>query len=165
MNKKVINIASCAMIAAIYVVLTVSLSGLSYGSVQFRIAEALTVLPYFSSLSIWGLTVGCFISNIFSPIGLLDIIVGTSATLISALLTHLCAKKKLKWLAPIPPVVINAVFIGLLLMYESGVCTFTSFIGNAAGVALGQIAGCCVLGYPLMILIEKKPEILKYLNK
>lgn len=163
MNKKIYRIAICAMIAAMYAVLTIVLGFMSFGGIQFRIAEALTVLPYFSVTAVPGLTIGCLISNLFSPVGLPDVIVGTLATLLASILTRLCAKKKLKWLAPLPPVVINAVAIGLLLMFESGSVSFVSFAVNAAGVGAGQAVCCYGLGLPLLILLEKNPKITEYM--
>ena len=163
MNKKIYRIAICAMIAAMYAVLTIVLGFMSFGGIQFRIAEALTVLPYFSVMAVPGLTIGCLISNLFSPVGLPDVIVGTLATLLASILTRLCAKKKLKWLAPLPPVVINAVAIGLLLMFESGSVSFVSFAVNAAGVGAGQAVCCYGLGLPLLILLEKNPKITEYM--
>lgn len=163
MNKKIYRIAICAMIAAMYAVLTIVLGFMSFGGIQFRIAEALTVLPYFSVMAVPGLTIGCLISNLFSPVGLPDVIVGTLATLLASILTRLCAKKKLKWLAPLPPIAINAVAIGLLLMFESGSVSFVSFAVNAAGVGAGQAVCCYGLGLPLLILLEKNPKITEYM--
>jgi len=163
-NSK-IYIAQCGILAALYATLTISLSFIAYGPFQFRIAEALTIMSYFTPAGVYGLTIGCLISNIFSPYGLLDLVVGTSATLIASILTRLCSKFKLKYLAPIPPVVINMLFIGLLLMYYSGVYTFGSFAINALQVGLGQAVCCYGLGMPLLLFIEKsKLKNSLYLN-
>lgn len=66
MNKKVLFITQSAMIAAVYIVLTyfISAFNLASGSIQIRLSEALTVLPYFTPAAIPGLAIGCFLSNI-----------------------------------------------------------------------------------------------------
>ena len=85
------------------------------GVVQCRFSEALCVLPFFFPETVWGLFAGCLITNILSPYGLLDLIVGSLATLIAALLTARCRKK---WLAPLPPVVLNTLLVGAVIAYE-----------------------------------------------
>ena len=93
------KIALSGMIAALYVTLTVALSPISFGPVQFRVAEALTLLPFFMPEAIPGLFVGCFLSNLAGGFGLIDIIVGSGATLFAAWLT---SKMPNIWLAALP---------------------------------------------------------------
>lgn len=106
-----------ALTAAAYAVLSYfgSIFGITYGPIQCRFSEALCVLPFFLPETAWGLGVGCLIANLLSPYGVLDIVVGSAATLLAALLTARCQKK---WLAPLPPVIANTVLIGLVLAYE-----------------------------------------------
>ena len=106
-----------ALTAAAYAVLSYfgSIFGITYGPIQCRFSEALCVLPFFLPETAWGLGVGCLIANLLSPYGVLDIVVGSAATLLAALLTARCKKM---WLAPLPPVLTNTVLIGLVLAYE-----------------------------------------------
>lgn len=98
-------ITQAAVIAAIYVVLVVIFNYISFGPVQFRIAEALTILPYFTPAAIPGLFVGCIIANILGGAIVWDVVFGSIATLIGAIGTYLLRKHK--WLAPVPPIVAN----------------------------------------------------------
>ena len=111
MNKRtaIRSIALSAVIAAVYTALTMSLPMLSYGPVQLRFSEALTVLPFFLPEAVPGLFLGCVIANLFSPFGIADVIFGSIATLLAALWT---SKLKNPWFAPLPPVISNAVIIG-----------------------------------------------------
>ena len=110
-------LAQAGMIAAIYAALTylAMLFNLAYGSIQFRFSEALTILPIFTPAAIPGLAIGCLIGNLASPYPL-DLIFGTAASLIAALLTRAVRNvrvKKIPVLAPLPPVLVNAVIVGL----------------------------------------------------
>lgn len=145
----------CALIAAIYAVLCVILAPISYGPIQIRISEAMTVLPFLAPYTGFGLFVGCIIANIFSPMGinLLDVIFGSLATLLSVWLT---AKMPNKWLAPLPPVIINAVIIGAVLAFTAGGAAFwPMFIANALQIGFGQLVACYVGGELLLFVAEK----------
>lgn len=146
--KGVRFVTESAVIAAIYVLLSIIFAPISYGLLQIRIAEALTVLPAFTPSAIPGLFIGCIISNIIGGNGPLDIIFGSLATLIAAFLSYKMPKR---YLVPLPPVVINALIVGIILSYILNV----SFIAAIGWVALGQIIACYGLGYPLMIQLEK----------
>ena len=102
----VLFLVQSAMIAAIYVVLTIVFAPISFGQIQFRIAEALTILPAFTPAAIPGLFVGCLIGNILGGAILPDIIVGSMATLLGAIFTYLLRNRS-KWLAPLPPIIAN----------------------------------------------------------
>ena len=88
-------ITQAAVIAAIYVVLVVIFNYISFGPVQFRIAEALTILPYFTPAAIPGLFVGCIIANILGGAIVWDVVFGSIATLIGAIGTYLLRKQSL----------------------------------------------------------------------
>lgn len=148
------KIVLSAVIGAIYAALTILLAPISYGAIQFRVSEALTVLPFFYPTSIWGLFVGCLIANFFSPsVTILDIVFGSLATLLAGYLT---SKMKSKWLAPLPPVIINAVVIGLVIAYVSAPSAMmTVFPAIALSVGVGQLGACYVIGIPLLYALEK----------
>lgn len=149
------TIAQAAIIAALYAALTVLIIPASYGIMQFRISEALTVLPIFTPAAIPGLFIGCVVANIVSPVGLIDIFVGSAATLIAAVLTYKLRDNKL--VALLPPVIANAVLVGFELykFYNVGfplpACMFW--------VGLGEAAAVYALGYPLSLLLEKHRKI------
>ena len=96
-------IAQAAIIGAMYAALTVLIMPASYGIMQFRVSEALTVLPIFTPAAIPGLFIGCVVANIVSPVGLIDVFVGSAATLIAAVLTYKLRDNKL--VALLPPVI------------------------------------------------------------
>ena len=103
-------IATAAVIAALYAALTYVSAPLAFGQVQFRLSEILTVLPYFTPAAIPGLFIGCVLANVASPFGPVDIICGSLATLLAALLSRVMP---VKWLVPLPPVICNAVTVAL----------------------------------------------------
>lgn len=142
--------------ACLYVVLTQipGLSALSYGPVQFRIAEALCALPVLTPWAIGALTVGCFISNLFSPM-VFDVIFGTAATLIGAVLTYVLRKNRP--LALLMPAISNGLIIGLELSLFWAESSFSGvlFATNAITVAIGEVVVCFVLGFPLIKTLEK----------
>ncbi|AOY76359.1 QueT transporter family protein [Clostridium formicaceticum] len=154
--KKTRFITQAAMIAAIYVVLVEVFKPFSYGMIQVRVAEALTVLPFFTPAAIPGLTVGVIVSNIIGPYGLLDIVLGSLATLIAAYLSYKMPKKLL---VPLPPILVNAVIIGAMLYYIFlGTPDEVPLLAIMGWVGLGQLIACYGLGYPLIKILEKYKE-------
>ncbi|MDD4160765.1 MAG: QueT transporter family protein [Synergistaceae bacterium] len=146
------KIAVSGMIAALYAVLTIALAPISFGPVQFRIAEALTLLPFFMPEAIPGLFIGCFLSNIAGGLGLIDIIIGSAATLSAAWLTY---RMPGIWLAAVPPVVINALAVGPYL----GIITDTPVIYSVIYIGISQAVICFGLGIPLCMLLASRTEI------
>ena len=161
-NKR---IATISAIAALYTVVCVAFLPLSYGAVQFRVAEALTLLPVLFFDGIWGVTVGCLLTNIIglftgaNILGVPDILFGTLATLIAAFASYKMRRvrfKGLPLLSALPPIFVNAVIIGLELTYMlSGSFNLQIFAIQAGLVALGQSVPCLVLGCLLVYFIEK----------
>lgn len=147
-----LTMVQAAMIAALYVVLTfvANAFGLASYAVQVRFSEALTILPYFTPSAIPGLFIGCLLSNILTGCALPDIIFGSIATLLGALLTY--RLRSYKWLAPIPPIIANAVIVPFVLLYAYGVKPlWFSFIT----VTAGEIISCGILGMLLLFALEK----------
>lgn len=148
----VLPLVQAAMIAAIYVVLTfiANAFGLANYAVQVRFSEALTILPYFTPTAIPGLVIGCLLANILTGCALPDIIFGTLATLIGAVLTY--KLRKFKWLAPVPPIISNAIIVPFVLLYAYGIRPlWLSFIT----VTIGEIISCGLLGMILLFALEK----------
>ncbi len=149
---KIKTIAQAALIGAVYTLLTLLFAPISYGPVQFRISEALTILPFLFPMSSWGLFIGCALANILGGNGLPDIIFGSLATLAAGLLT---ARIKLRWLAPLPPVVINAFVVGAVLSVTVPEAPDAAFFLFSAQVGFGQLVVCFGLGLPLLFAVEK----------
>ncbi|HED23832.1 MAG TPA: QueT transporter family protein [Firmicutes bacterium] len=141
-----------AMIAAIYALLTVIFAPISYGMIQVRISEMLMVLPFFTGAAVPGLFVGCLIANIFGGYGILDVVFGSLATLFSA---YLVTKIKRRWLVPLPPVIVNALIVGAVL---HRVLELPFFL-TAVWVGAGQLVACYGLGFPLLMILEKRRDI------
>ena len=148
-----------ALIAAIYAAVTYAVSPLSFGAQQIRFSEAMTVLPVLTPAAVPGLAIGCIIANIGSPFGLVDIVIGTLATLLAAICTRATRNirfKNMPLLSLIFPVLFNGVFIGLEIAYflPEGL-TFAGFLASGGGVALGEAISCYVLGLPLFAALNK----------
>ena len=158
-------IAQAGLIAALYAALTITASltpvgTFFFGAIQFRLPEALTILPAFTPAAIPGLFLGCLISNIVGTaagvaFGLPDIIFGSLATLAAALLTR---KIKKPWLMPLPPVVVNAIVVGIILTKMLGEY---SLWFNILTVGIGQAVVCYGLGLPLYWLLNKRKGIFR----
>lgn len=151
-QRKVLFLTQAAMIAALYVVLTfiANALGIASGNIQVRFSEALTILPYFTPAAIPGLFTGCLLSNLLTGGALPDIIFGSLATLIGALLTYKLSRNK--WLAPIPPIVSNAVIIPPVLLYAYGLRPLWF---NFITVTIGEIISCGILGMLLLFGLKK----------
>lgn len=151
-------VVTAALVAAIYVLLTYvsAAMGLASNPIQIRLSEALTVLPYFTAAAVPGLTVGCFLANLLTGGAVWDIIFGTLATFIGAVITHKLRNKN-KLLAPVPPILSNTVTIPLILhfvySFPGGILYFS------ATVFAGEFLSCGVLGVLLISALEKHKRI------
>lgn len=150
------SIAAAGLVAAAYAALTVALSSLSYGNIQFRVAEALMMLCFYKKRYCAALTVGCFIANIFSPMAL-DMVFGTAATLAAAIPMYLIGRNADKNRLPkmiaasLMPVVSNALIVGM----ELKVFVHLPFWLSAAEVAIGEVVCVTLLGVFLFTVMEK----------
>lgn len=175
MNSKTLSrkIAVSAMIAAVYTVLSVCLAAISFNAVQVRVSEALTILPAFSFGNIWGVTIGCLLTNIFgffsgaNILGGLDIIFGTMATFVAAVLSYCLRNIKFKGLpilSTVPPVLVNAVVVGLelCLVMNNGQFNWAIFGVQALFVGIGQFLACTVIGLVVYKAIDKNEQLKKY---
>ena len=146
------QLTTAAVIAAVYAALTLLLPIPQYGGVQLRVAEAMTVLPFFFPEAIPGLAVGCFLANLLGSPFVLDWIFGTLATLAAAWLS---SRAKKPWLVPLPPVALNAFIV-------AGVLAFTSQMPYwpwVLSIGAGQAVACYGLGYPLLLLLRRYPRL------
>lgn len=163
-DKKVLFTVQAAMIAAIYVVLTlfVSAFSLASGAIQVRVSEALTILPYFTSAAIPGLSIGCLLANLLTGAPIYDVVFGSLATLLGAIGTYLLRKHK--FLCTLPPVVANMLIIPFVLRYAYGlVMEFgerdLSIPFYMMTVGVGEIICCCVMGTILLNALSKVRDV------
>ena len=167
MNKKVLYLVHAAIIAALYVVLTMLANalGLANYAIQVRFSEALTILPFFTPAAIPGLFVGCLLSNILTGCMPLDVVFGSLATLLGALGTYFisnpvrrCASwdTPLKWFAPIPPILANVIIVPFVLAYVY--CFEGSIPFFMLTVGAGEVISCGILGMLLLNLLMKYRE-------
>ena len=140
-----------AVIAAIYAVLTLLLQPISYGAIQIRFSEALTLLPILMSEAVPGVTLGCLLANVLGGSMLPDIVFGTLATFLAAVATRRLRQNF--WLAAAMPVIANGLIVGAVVHFcyapemALPLCMLT--------VALGEAVACFVVG-PLLIAARKK---------
>ena len=105
-------IALNGVLAALYAAVTLATASFAYGPIQFRVADALCVLPFFAPSTSIGLFLGCLAANLFSPVSALDIVIGSAATLAGCLAA---ARVKHKWLVPLPTILANTIMVGAML--------------------------------------------------
>ena len=151
-NKSTLYLTQGAMIAAVYVVLTFIFAPFSFGEVQIRISEALTILACFTPAAIPGLFVGCLIGNIIGGAILPDIIFGSIATLLGAAGTWMLRKKN-RFLAPLPPIIANTIIVPLVLRFGYGANLPIPLMMLTVGA--GEVISCGVLGLILQTVLMK----------
>lgn len=151
------TLTNAAIIASLYVVLTFIANsiGLASGAIQIRISEALTILPVFTPAAIPGLFIGCLISNIIAGGVIWDIIFGSVATLLGALGTY--SLRKYKWLAPLPPIIANALIIPFVLIYAYGATEALPYLMVTVGI--GEVISAGILGMLLYSALSKHKNI------
>ena len=149
MSKKVMFITQAAVIAAIYVVLILLFQPFSFGEIQVRVAEALTVLPFFTPAAIPGVTIRCLIGNLIGG-NVMDMIFGTLATLIGAAVSY--AVRKNQYLVPLPPILSNALIIPWVLKYAYELPFSIPFL--MLTVSIGEVLSCGILGLVLLTALK-----------
>ncbi len=160
LNTKLIAVN--AMVAGLYVIFTMPFGTLAVNPfVQIRPAEALMILPALCPQTVVGLAIGCAISNIISTFGILDVLLGTLATLLAGLLTAKVFKKS--YLAPLPPIIVNAIILPLVWIVAGGIkATLQTWALVTLGIAVSQTVVCYGLGMPLYFVAKK--HLLPFLN-
>lgn len=146
-----------AFIAALYVALSYMLAPFTYGPIQVRVAEALLILVLISPKHSIGIIIGCFITNLGSPLGLIDIIFGTLATTLTCVAM---AYTKNKYVALLWPSVINGIIVGIILTYA--VYGELTLIMNIASVFIGEFVATFIPGFIMMKPVVNNPKIKEY---
>lgn len=151
MNPTTLKITRAGVIAALYTALTIIFSSLAYGPIQFRPSEALTILPILFPEAIWGVTIGCLLSNLFSPVGLPDMVFGPTITLAAAYLTYYFRRSIFAYSFPI---LLNGLFVSLYLykFYK------LPYLYNVLTIGGSEALVVLVLGIPLTIYLKKYLE-------
>jgi uncharacterized membrane protein len=147
-----------AVVAAAYAALTIWLAPISYGPVQVRLSEALTVLPFIEPASVWGLFLGCLIANVYGGLGPWDIFLGSFLTLAAAGATYLLSRTRKPWLAPLPPVLFNAFGVSAylqLLFDPPRLGAVPGYLAFVITVGIGEIIACYCVGLPLLYALLK----------
>ena len=150
------DLAVAGIVGGLYAALSIGVAPLSYGVYQVRLAEALTVLPFLSRAAVPGLFVGCLLANLFGGMGWQDVVFGSLLTLAAAGLTSASARlphrRTARWLAPLPPVVLNAFGVSLYLAPLLGY----NYWFSVQMIGLGEVVACFVLGLPLLLIAERR---------
>ena len=163
MNQSVSRRVKGAVFAALYVTLCLALAPFSYGAVQVRVAEALCLLPIFGREYITAITLGCFLANLLGS-STIDVIFGTLATFLACIGTYQLRHVRIKGLAipaSLPPVLCNAVIVGLEIsfFFMDTPATLPAVLMNMLTVGIGEVISCTVLGVAMVKLIEANPAL------
>lgn len=159
MNTK--RLSKGAIIACLYLVLTIIFAPISFKAFQIRISESLTLLPFLTIDAIWGLFIGCFIANFFSPFGFIDVVFGSLLTLLAAYLTYLTRKTKKIYLAPLPPIIVNGFGVSFYLTMLSNQninlnnFNFKLYLSISMSILIGEAISTYLIGLPLIVYISK----------
>ena len=167
------NLITAAVVGALYAVLTMVLAPISYGALQFRVSEVLCILPFFMPFTAWGLFVGCIVANLMSTAGVLDVVFGSLATLITCVCIAQCGKMgntlKARLLACLMPVVWNGLIVGATLTIAlaglNPLTHFGAFLVFAGEVALGELGVMYLIGLPLMTYLPKQRFFSEFVDK
>ena len=150
-----------SLVAGLYIGLSLAFSALSFGAVQVRIAEMMTILPFFFPETIISLTLGCLIVNIFSPFGWVDILGGTACTLLASLLTYACRKipsKLAVYWGMLPPILINAIGVGIyvtILTSPKQQFSWPTYGAIALSILIGQSVAIGIWGTILVQFLQR----------
>jgi uncharacterized membrane protein len=168
MKRSTRRIAFAGILAAVYAVVTYLCLPFAYGSIQFRLSEALAVLCCVTPAAIPGMVMGCIVANIFTTLGfpVIDIVFGSLATLLACCVTRymsrsLPEKPRMVWLIPLPTILSNALIVGAEIAYffTEGEAFLPAFGYNALTVGVGEAAVMYILGVPLLFWLMKSEDL------
>lgn len=164
-SNKVKQMCFIGLVAGIYASTTILLTPISFGNIQCRVSEAMTLFAILCPEAILGVTLGCAISNVVSVvmgtsiIGILDIIIGTLATFLAGIVSYSCRNIRIRnipWISTLAPIVFNGIFVGAELAYVLAPNAFgLMFLICGVEVAVGEAIACIILGLPLALRLEK----------
>lgn len=154
------QLIKAALIAAAYSALCALLQPISFGPVQLRVAEGLSLTVLYTYAAVPGLFIGCLITNLMSPYGLLDIVGGSLATLIAAVIGY-WLKDKGKFLVGLPFILVNAVIVSLVISLQSDLRLFWI---QAASIGAGELLSVWGVGLPMCYVIDKNPKLKEFIT-
>ncbi len=172
MDKRTYKIVTAAVVGAVYAALTVALMPISFGMLQFRVSEALCILPFFMPCTAWGLFLGCAAANLISG-NIMDVIFGSLATLLAALSTAAIGKagrsRASELCACLMPVIFNGLIVGAVITGAYNGLNILDNLGvfamNCGFVSLGEAGVLFAIGYPLMRYLPRKRFFTDFLAK
>ena len=141
-NTATLELTQGAIIAALYVALSLIFQPISYGEIQLRVAEALTILPLFTSAAVPGLFIGCVLANLLGGGVIMDVVLGSLATLLGAIGGRLLRSNR--WLVPLPAILANTLIIPFVLKYGYGLDL--PILLEMVYIFIGEVGGCYILG-------------------
>lgn len=157
------KLCACAIVAALYAAITIVTAPFSYNLMQFRLSEALVVLCVIEPFLAVGITLGCFLANLFSTVTALDMVVGTLATALACLWTIRCRRN---WFIPLPNVLVNAVIVGGMLAFVLFPDNLLmGFVLAFAQVGFGELVVMYGLGLPLLLFARRTGFVERILGK
>lgn len=154
-HNRIQNLTRSAVVAAIYIILTLSIAPISYGPVQFRVSEILNLLAFFNPMYIIAVTLGCFISNLFSPFGLFDVVFGTAHTALSLILIW---KSRNLILASLWPALLS-----FIIAWELNLVLNTPFLETWLYVGISEIIICTVIAVPVFMALRQTGFLHRYI--
>lgn len=162
MSSSVRRLCRGAIIAAMYCLLTILFQPISFGAVQFRIAEVLTLLPILTADAVPGLFIGCLLANLLGGGIWFDVVLGSIATLLAAIMTRYLRNRRIPAMAM--PTIFNGLIVGPVVYFAyvlapgeaTNVLILLSTIGT---VALGELVVCYVLGFPFLKAMAHIPAL------
>ena len=154
-QNRVQNLTRSALVAAIYVILTLGIAPISYGPVQFRIAEILNLLAFFNPIYIIAVSVGCFISNLFSPFGLYDVFFGTLHTALALILIW---KSRNLILASFWPAILS-----FIIAFELNLVLNTPFLETWIYVGFSEIIITTLIAVPVFTILRQSGFLQRFI--
>lgn len=155
-NEKIKNLSMNAMIAAVYVAATLMIQPLAYRELQFRLSEVIVLLAFYNKKLIPGLIAGCFIANIPSPLGIIDVVVGTFSTIMVCFAMN---KSSNIYIAAL----LGSIITGIIIGGELSIVYSIPFIINAIYVFIGEVA-VLFIGTIIFKKLEKNIKFMEYVN-
>lgn len=155
-SVRILRLARIAIVAALYFVCTIALAPIAFGAVQFRLSEILVLLCFYKKDYCYSMVIGCAIANLFSPLGIYDLVFGTLATALTVTAVYWCRHLLLATLFP----TLGCVIVGLELTFLTDV----PLLPTCATVMLGEFVTVTVVGYPIFRLLERNKGLMKILG-
>lgn len=156
----VMSLTKMALITALYVVVTIFLAPFSFGAVQLRFSELFNYLPIFNKRYIGAVTLGVAISNFASPLGLVDVIIGSLSTFVVLCLSYY-ATKQLK--SPVKKMILTAMICSLSMFTVAGQLTYfyqLPFFYTWLTVGIGEVLSMSIGGI-LIYWVNEKIDLTK----